>query len=221
MDAGPVALRLRDLRQWSGADWRVWMRDFTVLIVGLFLFSLSVSLTLLSNLGANSWTVLHDGIARQTPLSIGQAAQLVGLVMLGVSWTSGIRPGIGTVLNMFLVGLFMDLILGAGLIPEPSAFPLQAAMLIAAVVGMGIATGMYIKAGMGAGPRDSFMLVLVRVTGWRVGTIRWAMEAVVVLIGIMLGGSFGIGTIIFAILVGPSVDFGFRLFGLTPKRKRN
>jgi uncharacterized membrane protein YczE len=219
--AQPAALRLRDLRSWTGSDWLLWLRDFTVLVVGLFLFSGSLSLSLQSNLGANSWTVLHDGIAKQTPLSIGQASQVVGLLMIGVSWLVGIRPGIGTVMNMFLVGFFMDQILASGVIPLAGPYPARVMMLVVSVLGMGMASGMYIRAGLGAGPRDSFMLALTRMTGWPVGINRWAIEAGVVIVGALFGGAFGVGTILFAILVGPSTDFGFRLFGLTPRKKRS
>lgn len=217
---GEADLRLRDVRSWSGQDWLSWLRDFTVLVVGLFFFSASLTMTLQSNLGANSWTVLHDGIAKQTPLTIGQAAQVVGLIMVVVSWAVGIRPGLGTILNMFLVGAFMDLILYLNLIPKAGPYPVRIAMLAVAVLGMGIASGMYIRAGLGAGPRDSFMIALTRMSGWPVGITRWAIEVGVVIIGALLGGAFGVGTIIFAALVGPSVGFGFRLFGLTPQARR-
>jgi uncharacterized protein len=87
-------------------------------------------------------------------------------------------------------------------------------MLVGSAVLLGFATALYIKTDFGAGPRDSFMLALARNTGLRVGIIRWGMEITVVVVGILLGGSFGVGTIIFAILIGPSVDFFFRLFGI-------
>jgi uncharacterized membrane protein YczE len=164
--------------------------------------------------------VFHDGISRQTPLSIGMATQLVGFIMLGVSWLAGIRPGFGTVANMVMVGLFLDLILWSGLVPEADAYALRIVMLLAGIVVLGLASAMYIKAGFGAGPRDSFMLALHRRTNLRVGKVRWMMEAGAVVAGIILGGAFGIGTIIFAFLVGFSVDYFFNLLGVRTQPKR-
>lgn len=191
-----------------------------MLLGGLFIFSLAMALSLQCNLGAASWTVFHDGISRQTPLSIGMATQLVGLLMLGVSWLAGIRPGFGTVANMVLVGLFLDLILWTKLIPEADAYALRIGMLLAGIVVLGLASALYIKAGFGAGPRDSFMLALHRRTGLRIGKVRWMMEAGAVVAGIVLGGAFGIGTIIFACLVGFSVDYFFNLLGVRTQPKR-
>jgi len=207
-------IRLRDIRRWDGASWANMIKRMVILVVGLFFFAVSVVLGLQSNLGASSWTVLHDGLSQHTPLTIGQATELTGLLMLVISWLAGIRPGIGTVLNMILVGVFTDMILGSGLIDKAGPYPLRIAMLVGAIVVIGIASGMYISSGLGAGPRDSFMLALTEITGLSVHINRWMIEFVVVVIGIILGGSFGVGTIIMALLNGPAVGVGFRLFGL-------
>ena len=213
---------LRNLRGWTRDDWYRWLIHFVILIAGLALFALGLVLSLQSNLGANSWTVFHDGIARRTPLTIGQASQIVGFIMIAASWLVGVRPGIGTVLNMYLVGLFMDLILASGWVPLAQAYPARVAMLLASVGVLGIATGIYIRAGFGAGPRDSFNLALIRITGLSVGVVRWLVESAAVVIGIVLGGHFGVGTILSALLMGPAVGAGFRLTGLsssgTPRR---
>lgn len=185
-----------------------------LLIAGLFLFALAMALSLQCNLGAASWTVLHDGISRQTPLSIGVATQLVGVLMGLVSWLAGIRLGLGTLANMILVGLFLDLILWSNTIPEADAYAVRVLMLLAGIVLLGLASAMYIKAGFGAGPRDSFMLAVHRRMNWRIGKVRWLMEVSAVVVGIALGGAFGVGTIIFAMLVGFSVDFFFNLLGV-------
>ncbi len=192
-----------------------------MLFGGLFIFSLAMALSLQCNLGAASWTVFHDGISRQTPLSIGMATQLVGLLMLGVSWLAGIRPGFATIANMVLVGLFLDLILWTNLIPMAEAYAVRVLMLLASIVVLGLASALYIKAGFGAGPRDSFMLALHRRTSLRIGKVRWMMEAGAVVAGIILGGAFGVGTIIFAFLVGFSVDFFFNLLGVRTQSKRD
>jgi uncharacterized membrane protein YczE len=185
-----------------------------MLLAGLFIFAVSMALSLQCNLGASSWTVLHDGISRQTPLSIGIVTQIVGLAMLVISWVGGIRPGFGTLANMILIGSFLDLILWSGVIPEAESYPARFAMLLASVVVIGLGSALYIKAGFGAGPRDSFMLVVHRRTGIRLGIARWLIEVTAVALGILLGGDFGIGTIIFSMLVGFSVDWFFRLLGV-------
>ena len=208
---------MRDIRRWDIATWLNLASRLVILIGGLFFFAVAVVLSLQSNLGANSWTVLSDGISRQTPITIGQATQITGLIMLLVSWAVGITPGIGTVLNMILVGSFVDVILGTGLIDKAGPYPLRFLMLAGAVVVIGLASGMYISSGLGAGPRDSFMLALTEITRLPVHVNRWMIEVVVVIFGIILGGSFGIGTIIFALVVGPAVGFGFRVFGLTTR----
>jgi uncharacterized protein len=203
-----------NLRNWSRAEWRVWLRQFSMLNTGLFFFSVALVLSLQCNLGANSWTVFHDGIARQTPLTIGQATQAVSVVMILVSWLVGIRPGIGTVLNMLMVGFFMDIILWSGLISVPETLPGRVAMLLASILMLGMSSGMYIKAGFGAGPRDSFALATIELTNLSITVTRWGMEVIVVILGILMGGLFGVGTIIFSILIGPAVGIGFRVFGL-------
>ncbi len=210
-------IRLRDIRRWDVSTWLNLAGRLTILIGGLFFFAVAVVLSLQSNLGANSWTVLSDGISRRTPITIGQATQITGLVMLLVSWVVGIAPGIGTVLNMILVGFFVDVILGTGLVDKAGPYPLRFLMLVGAVVVIGLASGMYISSGLGAGPRDSFMLALTEITGLPVHVNRWMIEVVVVIIGIILGGAFGIGTIIFALVVGPAVGVGFRIFGLSTR----
>jgi uncharacterized protein len=193
-----------------------------LLFGGLFIFALAMALSLRCNLGAASWAVLHDGISRRTPLSIGVATQMVGFLMIGVSWLAGVRPGFGTLANMIMVGLYLDLILWVDIIPLAESYPLRIAMLLAGIAMLGLASALYIKAGFGAGPRDSFMLAVHRRTRLRIGKVRWMMEVSAVVVGILLGGAFGVGTIIFAMLVGVAVDFFFNLLDVrvTPSVER-
>lgn len=193
-------------------------RDFVVLMVALALFALAMVMTLQSNLGANSWTVFHHGISLQTPLSLGVAGIVVGLAILAASWFMGIRPGIGTVANMFFIGVWTDVYLNYDLVPQATYLPFQLAMLAGGAVLLGFATALYIKTDFGAGPRDAFMLALTQRTNIRVGFIRWALEVAVVMLGIIMGGSFGLGTILFAVMIGPSVEFFFNLFRIPTRR---
>ena len=212
---------LRNLRNWTREDALLWLRQFLMLVVGLFFFSLALMLSIYANVGANSWMVFHDGIAIQTPVTIGQASQLVGLVMILVSWLVGIKPGMGTVLNMLLVGWFMDLIVWSGMLDYATTLPVQLGMLSLSILILGVSTGMYIKAGFGAGPRDSFNLAMIELTNMSITVSRWLIEGSVVVLGILMGGQFGFGTIIYAILIGPAVGLGFRVFGLKRAPKRD
>lgn len=190
---------------------RRWWRDLALLLVGMPLFAMALVLGLRSDLGATSWTVFHHGISLHTPLSIGTAGIVVGLIILAVSWFLGVQPGFGTLVNMIMIGVWMDIFLIDGVVPEASGWVEKLAMLLGGIVLLGFATAVYIKAGFGAGPRDGFMLALTQRTSLRIGVIRWAIEVAVVAIGIVLGGSFGVGTIIAAFLIGPVVDFFFTL----------
>lgn len=201
-------------------DPRIFVRDLALLMAALALFALALVMTLQSDLGANSWMVFHHGISLQTPLTIGVAGIVVGIVILGASWLMGIRPGLGTVMNMFFVGIWTDVYLQFDLVPVAQGLPLQIGMLVGGAILLGFATALYIKTGFGAGPRDAFMLAITRKTDIRVGFIRWGMEVTVVILGILLGGSFGLGTILFAFMIGPSVDFFFNLLRVPTRRPR-
>lgn len=205
---------LRHFRAWSRDDAWLWGRQFLMMIVGLFFFALALMLSIYANVGANSWMVFHDGIAIQTPLTIGQASQGVGLVMIVASWLVGIRPGMGTVLNMLVVGWFMDLIVWSGMIEYAESLPVQLSMLFVSILMLGLSSGMYIKAGFGAGPRDSFNLAVIELTNMSITVSRWLIEGSVVVFGVLMGGQFGFGTIVYALLIGPAVGLGFRMFGL-------
>jgi uncharacterized membrane protein YczE len=189
-------------------------------LLGLFLMALGVTLTLRSGLGLGPWDVLHQGISRHTPLTFGQASQLVGALIILVGLLLGVRPGVGTVLNMVMVGFFVDRILGIGAIPDArqGGLPVQVLMDMVGVVIVGLGSGLYLRANLGAGPRDGLMLGLRRVTGCRVGVVRVCLELSGLALGFLLGGSVGFGAIIYALGSGPSVELGFRVFGVPPHR---
>jgi len=189
-------------------------------VLGLFLFALGVALNLRSGLGLGPWDVLHQGISRHTPLSFGQASQAVGALVIGVGLLLRIRPGVSTVLNMALIGFFVDRILGAWIIPFAAPDGLVVQLLVDAlgVLLVGLGSGLYIRGGLGAGPRDGLMLGLQALTGQRIAVTRAGLEIVVAAIGFLLGGTLGLGTLVFALGVGPAVELGFRLCGVPPRR---
>lgn len=191
-----------------------------LLTAGLFLFALGIDLTLESGLGLGPWDVLHQGLSLHLPLTFGQAGILVGALLLFAGMRFGQLPGIGTVANMLFIGLFIDLILWTGLLPDLTHAPLAArlALDVLGIAAIGVGSALYIKAGLGAGPRDGLMLALHRVTRLRIGMVRAGLELTVLLAGYLLGGTVGIGTVVFALGIGVAVDIAFRVFRVRTAR---
>jgi len=189
-----------------------------LLVLGLFIFSLGIVFTLHSSLGLGPWDVLHQGLSGRISLTFGQTSILVGGVLILITVLLGERPGLGTVLNMVLIGLFVDAIQWTRLVPEGAgrSVVVRFAMDVGGVAAVGAGSALYIKAGLGAGPRDSLMLGLHRHTGLRVGWVRTAIEVSALIVGYLLGGTVGVGTAIFALGIGPAVDAAFRLFDVHP-----
>ncbi len=183
------------------------------LVGGLFLCSCGIIAFLESRLGLPPWDVLHQGIAKQTPLSFGLANEVVAIVILFLAWRLGSRPGLGTVANAALIGLFVVLVQPLGAVQHLASWPLPARIaLLALGLGLfGLGTAFYIGAAAGAGPRDSLMLVAALRSGVRIGGARAALEGTVLLVGLALGGTVGVGTLLFALLIGPAVEGSFWL----------
>ncbi len=184
-----------------------------VLVAGLYCFAFGIMLTLKSDLGLGPWHVFHQGVSRHTGLGFGTASIVVGFGVLLLSWLLGVRPGVGTVSNMVLVGVFIDLIEWGGLLPSFAGhpWPVRLAVNVLGVAVVGFGSALYIKASLGAGPRDSLMLALARRLRGRVALVRAALELAVLIAGYLLGGTVGLGTVIFAFGIGPAVGLAFRL----------
>ena len=199
----------------------LWVR-FVVLVCGLLVFAAGIVALLESDLGLSPWDVLHQGLADQTPLSFGAANVVVSGVVLGLAWALGARIGVGTVANAVLVGLFVQLLTSSEAIAELSKSDLSAriALLAAGIALMGLGTGLYIGAGLGAGPRDSLMVVGAARTRIRIGAVRGAIEAAALAVGFALGGTVGVGTLAFVILIGPAVEGSFWLLARSPLVER-
>ena len=192
----------------------------TWLVIGLFLCACGILAFLESRLGLPPWDVLHQGIAKHTPLSFGLANELVAVVILFLAWRLGSRPGIGTVANAALIGGFIVLVQPLSAVQHLAGWPLpaRAALLVLGLVLFGIGSAFYIGAAFGAGPRDSLMLVGALRLRVRIGVVRAAIEGTALVAGVALGGTVGIGTLVFALLIGPSVEASFWLvtrLGLT------
>jgi uncharacterized protein len=189
-----------------------------VLVFGLFLCACGIVAFLEAELGLPPWDVLHQGVAEQTPLSFGGANLAVSLLVLGGAALLGARVGLGTVLNAVLVGSFVIALSAIEAVDELSDSPLGArvALMVGALVLFGVGSALYIGADMGAGPRDSLMVVTSSRLHVRLGVSRTGIEIVALLIGIVLGGTFGVGTIVFALGIGPAVELSFRALARTP-----
>ena len=170
-------------------------------------------MTLYADLGMAPWGVLQVGLTRYTSLTFGQVSQVVGLAVLVLGWLLGFPPGFGTVMNMYFVGLFMDLIMAWGLVPTPETLPGQLALLVGGILVLGAASYMYLSPRLGAGPRDGLMMGLVQRLGRPVYQVRGAIEVTVLVLGYLLGGPVGVGTLITAFTTGYAVQLAFRLGG--------
>lgn len=192
-------------------SWVTFLRRLPSLFLGFFLFGLGIVANLQSNLGMMPWGVLHVGLAKVTPLTIGQASQLVGLVVIFISCVLGFTPGFGTLANMFFVGLFVDLWMSWNLIPPQFELPGQIFLLLSSIVIFGLGSLFYLRVQLGAGPRDGLMLGLVKKLDKPVAYIRAAIEVTVLILGFLLGGPVGVGTAVVALTMGYSVQFLFKL----------
>ena len=190
---------------------------FVALIAGLLLVATGIVAMLESRLGLPPWDVLHQGIADHTPLTLGVVSILVGLAIVVVSWVSGAPPGIGTIANAVVIGAAIDVLLSLQAVDSLSETSLagRVTLVAAGIALFGLGSALYIGAGLGAGPRDSLMIVLTRRTGRRIGLVRGVMEVTVLLAGLLLGGVAGVATLALALLVGPSVEASFWLLTRT------
>jgi len=185
-------------------------RRLVQLYVGLTLYGLSMALMIESRLGLDPWDVLHYGIAQHLPVSFGTVVIGVGLLVL-LAWIPLRQwPGLGTISNAIVIGLVTDAALA--LLARPDAIGWRVTFLVAGIVGNGIATAMYIGAHLGPGPRDGLMTGLVRRTGLSVRLVRTTIEVSVLAIGWLLGGVVGVGTVAYALAIGPLVHVLLPLF---------
>jgi uncharacterized membrane protein YczE len=178
-------------------------RRLIQLYAGLVLYGFSMALMIQAAIGLNPWDVLHQGIAAHVPLSFGMVTIVVGALVLAAWIPLRQRPGLGTVSNVIVIGVAVDASLAV--VPSPGMLPLQVAMLLAGVGLNGVATAAYIGARFGPGPRDGLMTGLVARTGRSVRVVRTSIELTVLAAGWLLGGTVGVGTVVYALGIGPLV----------------
>ncbi|MHA6620599.1 membrane protein YczE [Pseudonocardia sp. DLS-67] len=176
-------------------------RRLPQLFCGLVLYAVSMAMQIRSGLGLNPWDVLHEGITKQTPLSFGMVTGITGAIVLLLWIPLRQRPGIGTVANVLVIAAIVDTALA--LLPAPDALAARIALLVAGVVLNGVATAAYVGARLGPGPRDGLMTGLAARTGRSVRLVRTCIEVVVLACGWLLGGTVGVGTVLYALAIGP------------------
>jgi uncharacterized membrane protein YczE len=185
-------------------------RRLVRLYAGLVLYGASSALMIRAALGLDPWDVFHQGLSRLTGLSIGVVSIVVGAAVLLLWWPIRQRPGLGTVSNVFVVGLAIDAT--CRLVPSYEALAVRIPLLVAGVLLNGVATGLYITARFGPGPRDGLMTGLHRRTGRSVRLVRTGIELTVLAAGFALGGGVGAGTVLYALAIGPLAQFFLRVF---------
>lgn len=195
--------------------WNTFIRDFFIIQIGFALYGLSIALSLQSNLGTNTWSVFEKALADITGLTVGTMTVIVAFGVLIFVLLLREKVGWGTLGNILSIGPWLDLFLYI-IPPLKDNFVLQLLLLLAAVFVQGIASAVYIGVNAGAGPRDSLMLAIHRTTKLSLRLARAFIELIVFTIGWLLGGPAGIGTLIFAVLIGPAVQWAFKIFNVHP-----
>jgi hypothetical protein len=204
---------------WSarGSNWWASPATLFVLFLGLVLFGIGEGSLVAAGLGNAPWTVLAQGVARRTPLDIGGATIVVSLVVL-LGWIPlRQRPGLGTVGNVVVIGVVLDV--ASRVLPRPDGFAWQLLQVAAGIVTIAVASALYLTANLGPGPRDGWMTGIHRQTGIGIATVRTTIEVCALVLGIALGGHAGLGTVLFAILVGYALAAIFRMlvWATTPR----
>ena len=188
-----------------------------VLVLGLWLFGIGEAGLINAGLGNTPWTVLAQGVAKHSPLDIGGATIAISVVVL-LGWIPlRQRPGIGTVANVIVIGLSLDVM--RHVLPHPDALAARLLEAGLAILAVGVASALYLTANLGPGPRDGWMTGLHRRTGYPIASVRAAIEITVLVIGFALGGTVGVATVAFALLVGYCLASTLRLFELAASRR--
>ena len=197
--------------------WNTFVRDFFVIQIGFLLYGLALSMIIRADLGTSTWLVLEIALANILKIKIGTMTVITGFTILSAALLTRERIGWGTLANILSIGPWINFFLGIISVIDDNLV-LQIGMFLLAIVILGIASAIYIGVDAGAGPRDSLMLAVHRLTGFSIRVARGSIEVVVVTIGWLLGGPAGWGTLAFALLIGPSVQWAFKVFNVHPHK---
>ena len=193
---------------WTASHrWDLNIQRVSILAFGLFIFGIGDSLLIVSGLGNAPWSVLAQGISLRTPLSVGASTFVISALVLALWIPLKEKPGFGTLANILIIASAIDL--GINVAPHPTLFSMQLIYVLLGILLVGIGSALYITCGLGPGPRDGWMTALHFKTGWPVGRVRLGIEISVLIFGILLGGTAGLGTALFALFIGYSVATAF------------
>lgn len=194
---------------------------FGKLLMGLCLFGVGIWLGLQADLGVGPWDVLHGGLAKHLGTPFGLTSIGVSVVVFAIALAARVRPGVGTVLNVLVIGAVIDLLLATSWLDGVDEGPVALRLLttVGGILAVALGSALYLGAHLGPGPRDGLMVAIHQHTGWKVGTARAALECTVLVFGVLLGGPVGVGTVAFALGIGPAVQLAFRLLRQTPVRR--
>jgi uncharacterized membrane protein YczE len=184
------------------------------LVFGLWIFGTGEAMLVAAGIGNSPWTVFSQGIASRAHLSIGLMTNLIGAAVLLLWIPLRQRPGLGTVANVLLVGTALDV--GLMFLPHLEPMPARFGLCIGGILFVAVGSGFYLRCGLGPGPRDGLMTGIARISGWPLGAARAVVEVAVLILGWLLGGVAGIGTLLFAVLIGPGVHVAVRLLSRLP-----
>ena len=194
--------------------WKTFPKDFLIIQCGYALFGLAIAFLIRANLGTNPWTMLSVALAEIFNLTVGTLTVIIGFAVLALAMSMRVQVGWGTLGNILFIGPWSDLFLW--LVPaQMDSWWRQGGMLLAGIALLGLATGLYIGVNAGAGPRDSLMLAVSHRLNWNLRWARGSIEVLVFVVAWLLGGPAGIGTILIALLIGPSVQWGFKVTGVS------
>ncbi len=196
----------------------LFLRRVPQLLVGLFCYGFAIAMMIQAGIGVSPWDVLGQGVALQSGLPFGVATNIIGLLVLLLWIPIRQKPGIGTVLNVALVGPSAEV--GLAILPMPTELWAQILLFTGGLTLLALATGLYIGARMGPGPRDGLMTGIHRKWGWKIWKVRTLIELTVLAIGWLLGGTVGVGTVAFALLIGPMVNAALPLLHIPDPRPR-
>jgi uncharacterized membrane protein YczE len=190
--------------------------------VGLVLFGVGLWLGLVAELGVGPWDVLTGGLSEQLGTPFGRTAIGISVVVLLLALAARVRIGIGTLLNVVVIGVVIDGLLATALLEDlqQSPFGLRLSVTVLGILAVAVGSALYLGAHLGPGPRDGLMVAIAAWTGWRIGRARALLESVVLVLGVLLGGPVGVGTLLFAFGIGPAVQLAFRLLRQTPELPR-
>lgn len=205
------APRVEEVSFRASSPWRAQPRTIAVLISGLAIFGTGDALMVRSSLGAAPWTVLATGLAHATSLSLGWATFMVSCAVFAGWWPLRQRPGLGTIANLTVIPVFLQI--GYSHLPQARTWWLQLLMMVGGLLAFGTGGALYLSCAMGTGPRDGLMVGMGRRFDLPIARLRTGIEVAALLVGIAMGGAFGIGTVIFALTIGPILSVTLRAVG--------